>query len=77
MNWYRSSPQGKSLKQQIQELNDILCKFEIDARFEDQAYKFNNETTVTLEIKPRAITDNSKIILTNMRAVAHGRLMEF
>jgi hypothetical protein len=69
-------PAGSSLRQQIQELNEILCKFEVDADFKDVDFRFDNFTTVTLRIKPRAITDRSCITLTGVRGNAEARFGE-
>ena len=70
-------PSGKSIKEQIQDLNDIMCKLEVDAKFEDVPMKFDNSTYVTFIIEPRVITDNSRITFSNLRGIGEARLSEY
>ncbi|MGB8931283.1 MAG: hypothetical protein WCC48_08555 [Anaeromyxobacteraceae bacterium] len=69
-------PAGKPLTQQIQELNDILCRFEVEADFKDVDFRYENHTAVTLKVKPRAITDRSQIRLTGLCGIAKARKAE-
>jgi len=68
---------GKPYKQQIADLNNILCKFEVDAEFNDVEEKFNNRTYVKFIIKPRAIADNSRFVFSNLQGYAYARTSEY
>jgi hypothetical protein len=70
------APAGITTGSQIAELNDILCKFEVEADFKDVDFKYENHTAVTLRVKPRAITERSCIRLTGMRGIAKARTAE-
>ena len=74
---FGEKPQGKTLKQQIQQLNDILCKFEVEAEFSDIDMKFNNMTTVKLIVRPRVITGHSRITFSHIKALAYARPTEY
>jgi hypothetical protein len=69
-------PAGSPPSDQLQELNDILCRFEVGADFEDIDMKLENSTRVELEIKPRAITDRSVITLRGVQGYSECRALE-
>ena len=73
---FGTKPGSKSTSQQIQMLNDILCKFEVEASFKDTEMKFTNYTRVTLKIVPRVLTDNSRIQFSGLQAYAESRWAE-
>jgi hypothetical protein len=73
---FGDKPRG-STTQQIQGLNDILTKFEVDGSFKDTEMRWQNHTCVTVEIKPRVITDRSILRFSNVRALARARWSEY
>ena len=74
---FGTKPSGNSIDQQIQDLNDIMCKFEVEAEFKDIKLKFKNETYVKFIIKPRVINKNSRITFSDLRARGYARLEEY
>lgn len=74
---FGTKPGNKSAKQQIQMLNDILCKFEVEASFRDTEMGTTNYTAVTIKIIPRVLTDSSRIQFSGLQAYAKSRWGRF
>ena len=73
---FGSKPSYASLDEEIAALNRIVCRFEVEAEFQDIKGNFRNNTIVTLSIKPRAIDVQSEISIYKCHAKAEARVGE-
>lgn len=62
---------------EIKQINKILCRFFIDASFEQSESRFNNRTTVKFEIEPALISENAIIRFKGVKAHAEARIAEY
>jgi len=74
---FGTTPNGQSTQQQIQALNDIMCKFEVEAEYTTTEMRFRNHTRVTLKILPRVITEHTEIQFRRVGAHAEARWIEY
>lgn len=67
----------KSLEQQIQRLNEILCDFRVSVEFNELDNHPYHRTEVIFTIRPRLIIESAYIEFCDLRAIADDRWIEY